>query len=355
MCPRVTIVYNEPQPSIYDRAGEGAAVQGILQSVTAVRDALIERGYPVDRLPLVPPREDAVALLEALDTDIVFNLFEGFCGQPETEPIVPEILVKRAIAFTGCRAETLRLCLDKSAVKIILRAAGVLTPDYQLLGPTSKHWFKLHFPCIVKPCGDDASHGITKESVVYDFASLSERVLKISTTYGGDALVERFITGREFNATVLAGGQVLPVSEIVFTAAGKGPRLLTYSAKWEPGSKEYRDSTVVCPAELGKADQRLISRTALRAWNAIGCTGCARVDMRMDEDGNLYVLEINPNPDISPDAGAARQAAAAGMTYADLIETLLGSVIKKEESNDYHPAHDGGGQTSDNAHPPAYA
>lgn len=350
MCPRVTIVYNEPQPSIYDRAGEREAVLGVMQSVTAVKAALEERKYDVTCVPLVPPAGRAVAVLEALDTDVVFNLFEGFCGQPETEALVPEILEKQGISVTGCRAETLRLGLDKSAVKVRLKAAKIPTPDYQIMRPELLHTFKLWFPCIVKPCGEDASHGISTESVVTDFLALSERVRKVFNTYQGDVLVERFVSGREFNATVLSDSRVLPVSEIVYTSSNKKPKLLTYAAKWEPDSAEYRNSQVVCPADLGRADRELIAGTALRAWKSTGCTGCARIDMRMDEAGNLYVLEINPNPDISPDAGAARQAAAAGLSYPDFIETILKLAVKKEHNDHHYPPHDGCGQTRDNAY-----
>ncbi len=355
MPPRITIVFNEPRPSAYDGAGERAAVEGVLEAVKAVQKALEERGYPVSELSLAPPREVAVKDLEKLDTDIVYNLFEGFPGHPASEPLVPQILAYRNIPFTGCSAEALRLGLNKAHAKVLLQAAGIPTPDFQLLNPEILHMFCLKFPCIVKPCGEDASHGITADSVVRNFAALKKRVRSVAETYGDEVLVERFLGGREFNATVLGDGTVLPVSEIVYELEPSHPRLLTFASKWDPASPEYRGTRVVCPANVSPEDRERLASTALAACRALGCTGYARADMRMDEKGVLHVLEVNPNPDISPDAGAARQAAAAGMSYADFIESILRLAMKKEQHAHQSPAHDGRGQTRSNAHPQAFA
>jgi len=355
MRPRVTIVYNEPQVSFYDDAGERAAVEGVLEAVRAVHKALEEREYPVAELSLAPPRELAVKDLEKLDTDVVFNLFEGFSGHPESEPLVPQILTYRKKPFTGCSAEPMRLGLNKPHAKLLLQAAGIPTPDFQLLNPDILHLFCLRFPCIVKPCGEDASHGITEESVVRTLAALKKRIRGVAEMYGDEVLVERFIGGREFNATVLGDGAVLPVSEIVYELGPAHPRLLTYASKWDPESPEYRGTRAVCPADVLPEEQDRLAATALAACRALGCTGYARADMRMDDKGVLHVLEVNPNPDISPDAGAARQAAAAGMSYSDFIETILRLAMKKEQHAYQGPAHDGRGQTRSNAHPQAFA
>ena len=238
---------------------------------------------------------------------------------------------------------------------MLLQAAGIPTPDFQLLNPDILHLFCLRFPCIVKPCGEDASHGITAESVVRNLPALKKRVRKVAETYGDEVLVEQFIGGREFNATVLADGTVLPVSEIVYELGPSHPRLLTFASKWDPDSPEYRGTRVVCPAAVTPELHDRITAAALNACRALGCTGYARADMRLDEKGILNVLEVNPNPDISPDAGAARQAAAAGMNYADFIETILRLAMKKEEYAHQRPAYDGRGQTRDTAHPQTFA
>ncbi len=338
---RVAIIYNEPYPSRYDTTGETKAVLGVLDAVAAVYNSLLELGYDVTRVPLMPPLEQASRKLNSLDADLVFNLFEGFCGYPETEALAPEALSELGIPFTGCLGTAIRLALDKAKAKVILKAAGIPTPDFQLLNPQILHMFQLNYPCIVKPRGEDASHGLTSESMVSNFASLEKQVKAISESYGGGALVEEFIDGREFNVTVLGNSRcdVLPVSEIVYSLPSEMPRILTFAAKWETNSLYFQGTRVVCPAAIGMLEQEHIAETALVAFRLLGCQGYARVDMRMDGKGQLNVFEVNPNPDISPGTGAARQAEAAGMTYTQFIEKIVELALEKGDHDNQHPPH----------------
>ncbi|MBL7126505.1 MAG: ATP-grasp domain-containing protein [Dehalococcoidales bacterium] len=337
---RVAIAYNEPYPSRYDAAGEEKAVLGVLQAVAAVHQALLELGYHVTRVPLVPPLEQARKKLRSLDVDLVFNLFEGFCGRPETEALVPEALSKLGIPCTGCPGKILRLALDKAKTKVLLKASGIPTPDFQLLNHHALHMFQLSYPCIVKPRGEDASHGLTEKSVVTDFASLKKQVRLITGAYGGSALVEEFIDGREFNATVLGNSQctVLPVSEIAYSLPPEMPRILTFASKWEPASLYYQGTGAVCPAKIEAEAQDRISQTALAVFKLLGGQGYARVDMRMNQEGQPSVIEVNPNPDISPDSGAVRQAEAAGMPYPQFIEKIVQLALEKEYHENQGPS-----------------
>jgi len=255
---RVAIVYNKPVPSRYDTTGEEKAVKGVLDAVTAVHHSLVELDYEVTCLPLAPPVEQVIKTLNSQDVDLVFNLFEGFPGEPQTEAIVPEILSEIGIPFTGCSASILRAALDKVKIKRMLISAGILTPDFQLLSPQKMNIFRLKFPCIVKPVKEDASHGITVESVVYNFTTLEKRVKTISDLYGEQALVENFIDGREFNVTMLGNARytILPVSEIVFSLPPMMPAILTFHAKWEPDSIYYKGTKVVCPAKITHREDR---------------------------------------------------------------------------------------------------
>ncbi len=149
---RIAIVYNEPEPSRYDTAGEEKAVKSVLDAVAAVRRSLLELGNEVPCVPLIPPIERARKTLGSLDVDLVFNLFEGFCGEPETEALVPEYLEGIGIPFTGCPTTALELCLDKAKVKVLLQSAGIPTPDFQLLNPETLHMFQLSYPCILMDC-----------------------------------------------------------------------------------------------------------------------------------------------------------------------------------------------------------
>lgn len=353
---RVAVVYNEPHPSRYDTNCEQKAVEGVMEAVNAVHQALIELGDDVALVPLLPPFKTARQKLVALKVDVVFNLFEGFCGEPATEALVPEALTKLGIKYTGCHADVLRLALDKAKVKVILKTAGMPTPDFQLLNPGTLRAFRLGYPCIVKPRSEDASHGISAQSVVRDSASLQRQVGVVSEAYGGGALVEQFIGGREFNATVIGNDEfrVLPVSEIVYTLPAGIPPLLTFAAKWENDSIYYDNTKVHCPAEVTEAEREYIAGTALAASRLVGCRGYARVDMRMDEAGTLNVIELNPNPDISPGTGAARQAEAAGMTYAQFVDVIVRLALEKTHGHQDTP-HVPAGQAGLDADTAAYA
>jgi D-alanine-D-alanine ligase-like ATP-grasp enzyme len=193
---RVAIVYNEPQQSRYDVMGEEKAVLGVLEAVEAVHRSLLELDFDVTLVPLLPSLEQAEKELRSLDTDLVFNLFEGFSDYPETEAVIPQILSKMGIPFTGCPGPVLSLALDKAKTKAILTAAGIKTPGFQLLNPETMNTFQLDYPCIVKPCCDDASNGISAESVVHDLSALERQVGMICGFYSGNAIVETFITGR---------------------------------------------------------------------------------------------------------------------------------------------------------------
>ncbi len=330
---RVAIAFNEPQPSSYDRYYEQKAVLGVIESVKAVRHALFELGDDVVMLPLTPPLEEACRRLLELRADLVFNLFEGFCGQPQTEALLPEMLTQLGLPYSGCQADLLRLAMDKVKIKVILRSAGIATPDFQLINPETLHTFRLSYPCIVKPRGEDASHGINAESVVSNFPSLKKQVSRMYKTYNDGTLVEKFIGGREFNATIIGSTHpvVLPVSEIIYELPLNIPRILTFAAKWENDSVYYRRTKVVCPVGISNGERQYIGGTALAVYRLIGCCGYARVDMRMDESGKLNVLELNPNPDISPDAGAARQAAATGMSYTQFVDKIINLALEKNK------------------------
>jgi D-alanine-D-alanine ligase len=183
----------------------------------------------------------------------------------------------------------------------------------------------------VKPVDEDASHGLSEDSVVSDAASLERQVKRISESYHGRALVEEYIDGREFNDTVLGNNDpvVLPPSEIVYTLPEGVPRILTFSAKWDTKSLYYRSSMPVCPADIDEATRRRISESALAAFKVVGCTGYARVDFRMADDGVPQIIEVNPNPDLSPGYGAALQAQRAGMPYHRLIERIVQLALER--------------------------
>lgn len=329
----VAIIYNQPDPSRYGTMGEEKAILGVLDEVEPVNNALIELGYVPHRVPLSPPLEKVRETLGNLETDLVFNLFEGFDGRAETEATVAAMLEELKLTHTGCPSRALSLALDKARAKSIIAKAGVPTPAYQVLCPENISTFRLDFPCIVKPCAEDASHGLTEKSVVNDSDSLKRQVGLVSESFGGQALVEEFVDGREFNITVFGHKEVtvLPISEIVFSLPEGKPRILTFAAKWEPETDYFEGSKVVCPADISDKIRQSIARSALCTFKLLGCSGYARVDFRMSKRGLPKVIDINPNPDVSPEYGAALQAQTSGMTYPQFVEKILQFAQEKNQ------------------------
>ncbi|MBM3117946.1 MAG: ATP-grasp domain-containing protein [Chloroflexi bacterium] len=332
MRPRIAIIYNEPNPDLYGTIVEKKASLAILTGMEAIHQALTDSGYPVIRIPLIPPLESARERLKNIEADLVFSLFEGFDGQPEAEAAIVNSLSKLGLTYTGCPGTALSLALDKVRTKTRLDAIDVDTPDYQLLSPETVSMFHMSYPCIVKPYAEDGSNGITEESVVYDFTSLQNQVRTISERFRGRALVEEFVDGREFNITVLGDKKPtpLPISEIVYSLPPEMPKILTFSAKWEPQSVYFENTKAVCPAEISAELQERIIKTAVSAFRLLGRHGYARVDFRLDSEGKLKIIDLNPNPDISPDSGAALQASAKGMNYNQFIEKIVLLALEKE-------------------------
>ena len=323
---RVTVLYNEPEISRYTAAGEQAAVEGVLVEVAAVTDSLTELGHQTQRVGLQPPLSGVRQKLEMLDTDLIFNLFEGFGGSPESEPAVAAVCESLRIPFTGCPSSALTVALKKTNLKKILSKGGIKVPDSQLVNLHTFENFRLGFPCIVKPESEDASHGITRESVVINKAGLRKQVTDMIETFGyPEVMVEEYVEGREFNAAVLGNRipSMVEISEIVFELPEDMPKILTYAGKWDKDSLEYKGTTPVCPPVITETERAGIKNTVEKSFSIAGCQGYARVDMRMDAAGNIYVLEVNPNPDISPDSGAALQAKTAGINYTEFIEKIV--------------------------------
>jgi len=329
--PKIALIYNAPSPELYSTPVEQKASLTITDSVDAIFQALVNSGYPVIRVPLFPPIESAKESLRSLQTDLIFNLFEGFDGSPESEAEITEFLDELGITYTGCSTAALSFGLDKINTKAHLAAMGAETPRYQLLGPKTLSWFHLDYPCIVKPYADDGSNGISEESVVNDFATLEKQVNEIGRLFGKRALVEEYIDGREFNITVLGTRppRALPVSEIVYSLPPGMPKILTFSAKWEPESIYFKGTKAVCPADINTDLQDQITQTALLAFRLLGSRGYARIDFRLSHEGKLTIIELNPNPDISPDAGAAIQARATGMSYNQFIEQIVQLALQR--------------------------
>jgi len=256
---------------------------------------------------------------------VVFNLFEGFGGCPESEAAIASTLEEMAIRFTGSPSVALRLGENKAVAKDVLKWSGVTTPEWQILSPRSPSDIDIGFPCIVKPLGEHGSYGLTEKNVVQDQQALWEQVECIYEAYQCPSIVEEFLPGREFRALVVGDGhpRVLPIVEIVYKLPPHRPRLLTYRAKWVPGDEYFVGTQEECSADVEADFREEVERLALRAFAAPGCRGYASIDMRHSLDGRLMVIDVNPNTDISPEGSAKYPLEAAGLDYADFISELL--------------------------------
>jgi D-alanine-D-alanine ligase len=174
------------------------------------------------------------------------------------------------------------------------------------------------------------------EPVVSSLEALKSRVDYITKRYSQPAIVEEYIDGREFNIAVLGNGAAkvaLPPSEILFVDFPEGqPRICCYEAKWVEESPLFRKTVPSCPAKVPEALRGELQAIALKAYGIIGCRDYARVDMRVGQDGKIKVLEVNPNPDISSDAGFARAARASGLEYPDLVAAIVNAAEARYET-----------------------
>ena len=333
---KVAVIYNEPLPGRYHSLGEGGAVAGVLDAVASVCQALNALEYEVQVLALKPPLSQVKEELKQLSVDIVFNLFEGFDDSSESEAEVAYLLKKMRVCFSGSPGHALLLSQNKAVAKQVLRQHSIPTPDWQVLSPENvilplnevkgkNLHFGLTFPCIIKPLNTHASHGLSEKSVVEDFPALAKQASFIHRAYGQLALVEEFLPGREFCAMIMGNEHptVFPIEEIVYTLPPGKPRILAYPAKWHPQDAYFRDTKVKCPAEVSQELRQKVETLALHSFLALGCRGYARVDVRQDKEGQLKVLDVNPNPDIGPGAGARLQAEAAGLDYPAFIGEIL--------------------------------
>ena len=219
--------------------------------------------------------------------------------------------------MTGATAWTITVCHHKALVNAMLQAAGLPIPRW-LVPKGHKVPRDFPLPAIVKPASEDASNGIEQASVAATRAALEGRVAWLSETYD-EVLVQEYIDGREF-AVGFVGDTTLPVSEIDFSQMPEGSwRILSYAAKWERGCTEDRGSRPVCPARVEKDLERKLVTMAQAAWRAMGGSGYGRVDLRVDGQGRPWILEVNPNPDLSDDAGLSAMAHARGWSYPELV------------------------------------
>ncbi len=293
-------------------------------STDGVLAALRSLGYETSLLALEPGKAGAwLSEIGAGGFDVIFNLCESVHGHAAAEHLAAAAVELLGLPLTGARSTTLLHCLDKDRCAAILQAHGFAVPAWRSVRQTDAppdDWDR--FAAIVKPAAQDASNGVHPNSVVRSRAELADAIERLRQHWG-DLVIQDFIEGREINLAIV-GNHLLPPAEIDFSdLPDDAPPIVSFAAKWQPGSLEDAGTRPVCPAPLPAEQSETLQRLAARAWLLMDGNGYARVDVRLDADGVPYVIDINPNPDLSPDAGLARQAKVAGWSYEQLIEKIV--------------------------------
>jgi len=321
---RIGFTYNMKR--VDSRAGDDAEAEyDSPDTIAAISDAIASFGHAVVHMEATP---DLPRLLAEADVDLVFNIAEGLIGR-NREAQVPALCELLGIPYTGSDSATLAIALDKALAKKVFKQHEILTPEFQLF-ETGRERLNpgLKFPVIVKPNAEGSSKGIAGTSVFDEEAGMRLAVKALIEKYRQPALVEQYITGREFTVGLLGDRRprVLPPMEIVFKDKSKTRPVYDFQVKQEwKQHVEYQ-----CPANLTPSEARAIERAARETFDALDCRDFARIDIRMNAQGQIYVFEVNPLPGLTPDySDLVLIAKAIGMDYRTLIGEILAGGLKR--------------------------
>ena len=326
---RVGFTFNmkRADPTRTDKGDDSQAEYDPPETIEAIRAAIESMGHEV--VPLEANSSLPQSLVDS-KVDLVFNIAEGLAGR-NREAQVPALCELLGLPYTGSDSATLALALDKALCKRILRQHQILTPEFQVMVTGREKLAQAlsqKFPLIVKPNAEGSSKGIAATGVVDDEAGLRAAVRELLERYRQPALIEEYIAGREFTVGLLGDKRprVLPPMEICFKDRSKARPIYDYEVKqeWEK-HVEY-----VCPARLTPAEARAVERAAARTFTALDCRDVARVDLRMSATGDVYVLEVNPLPGLTPDySDLVLISKAAGLDYRTLIAEVLSGALRR--------------------------
>ena len=299
--------------------------QDTLLQAVAIEAALTRNGHSATRAAFIPDPAEVRRIIADAQPDVMFNLVECVWGRGVHASFATQILADTGVPFTGARASTIAATSDKLLAKRLLMGARLPTaqwsegPDWPGLDGGGR-W-------IVKATDEDASLGLDDGAVVSTRAEADARAKASVARFGGHWFAEAFVGGREFNIAVVerdGAPQVLPIGEMVFSHWDESrPRIIGYAAKWDDATHEYHNTLRVFDWDDKHSLRKSLSHLAKECWALFGCQGYARVDIRLDAEHRPYILEVNANPCLEPDAGFAAAARQAGMSYDALIEQIL--------------------------------
>ena len=338
---KILVCYNEPTRYYENYIGKNChsteedidlSESNFSENLELIVSSLQKHFTNIETLPVTMDVTKTIKQLNEIAPDIVFNFVESIEGNSHFESYFTGLYDILDISYTGNNALTLGNCLIKTRTKQILDGFGIKTPNYVLCKYNKKIItanIHLEYPLIAKLVHEDASIGISEYSVINNERELKKRLSFLFNNYKQDVLVEEYIEGRELNVSIL-GNKALPISEITFNnLPADYPKIITYEAKWSPDSIYYKNTIPSCPAFLDIKTENKVKDIAILAFNALGCRDYARVDIRLDKHNIPYVIEVNPNPDISFDSGYVRSAMAADISYDNLLLKLANYAIER--------------------------
>ena len=328
---KILITYNAPvsiysiytgKPGTIDTDKKDLSEKGFAAEIKYIKSSLSNYYDVVETLAVTKNIESTIYKIDEFEPDVIYNFVESIEGIASYEYCIAGIYELLGYEYTGNTPQTLGNCLNKSITKNILRAFNINTPKSIIISNTNDlkdGEFPIEFPVIIKLLKEDASIGISEFSVVNNFKMLNKQIEFLFNTYKSEIIIEEYIEGRELNVAVL-GNTLLPISEISFKGLPKDlPKIVTYESKWIDDSVYYNNTKSICPAKLNGQLMKLVEDVAIKAINALNCRDYARVDIRLSNDNIPYVIEINPNPDISVDSGFSRAAKYHGLTHGQLL------------------------------------
>ncbi len=332
---KIALVYNLIHPEqLNGLPADILAEYDSEETIAGLQAALEGAGHTV----ILLEADETIALqLKAVAPDIVFNIAEGRHGESR-ESYIPLVCEMLKLPYTGSGPLTLALCLNKARTKEILLHYGIHTPRFQVMEQVDAPLKpELRFPLIVKLLQEGSSMGLSENSVVDDEVALRRQVVYLINAYREPVLVEEFIEGREFTIGILGNRppRPLPITEVVFSQP-RGIVLFEpdpavrarFPELWKNFTPQIPHQSI-CPADVTPELQTAIEQTALRAYQALGCRDWCRMEMRLDGEGTLYVLELNPIAGIDASYWFARSAAVAGETYQEFVNEILNHALAR--------------------------
>ncbi len=325
---RVALIYNAYTDSQPDEKADTGSLHYLRQMIRGIARGLRRLRHEVVVMPLADDLAVLQRKLDRLRPDVVFNQYDDVVHGALYEMRVAAFIRMLGYPITGSPALGLGLSRYKYMSLSLLKGAGLPIPPstalIERLGDLDDH--KWTFPLIVHAAQEHAGIGLDRDSVVETKTALRDKAREILRTYKQPALVQHFVKGREFNVGLIGGRkvQVLPLAEVDYSQLPrKIPPIMSYAAKWVETSVEYQRTDVICPARADAEMTALINKTAVKAFRAVGGWGYGRVDIRLDENGEPVILEVNCNPCLDEGMGLARSAEQAGISYPQLLQSIL--------------------------------